>query len=135
MNQHIFVHINRTLCTLFKCNNIALKIGCVYIPECCQSSDKQLWIPIFNSWHLPFLNVCYSPYKKKETLESSLNWLLSNWSRLLNWKTPGPSSPNCSRDFWKLLSMFISIKWQSVMTKWVVDIFKKDIFKMHCFFY
>ena len=39
---------------------------------------------IFNSLHLPFLNVPYSPFQKTETLESWHNWLLSNWSRLLN---------------------------------------------------
>ena len=45
----------------------------------------------FNNWHLPFLNVPYSPSqkKKKDTLESWHNWLLSNWSRMLNWKGPG----------------------------------------------
>ena len=25
---------------------------------------------IFNSWHLPFLNIAYSPFQKHETLES-----------------------------------------------------------------
>ena len=30
----------------------------------------------------------YSPFQKTETLESWHNWLLSNWSRLLNWKRP-----------------------------------------------
>ena len=44
---------------------------------------------IFNSWHLPFLNVPYSPSQKNETLESWQNLLLSNWSRLRNWKGPG----------------------------------------------
>ena len=44
---------------------------------------------IFNSWHLPFLIVPYSPFQKDETLESWHNWLLSNLSRLLNWKEPG----------------------------------------------
>ena len=28
-------------------------------------------------------------FKKNETLESWHDWLLSNWSRLLNWKEPG----------------------------------------------
>ena len=38
----------------------------------------------FNSWHLPFLTVSYSRFQKRETLESCHNWLLSNWSWLLN---------------------------------------------------
>ena len=46
-------------------------------------------LTIFNSWHLPFLIVPYSPFQKNETLESWRNWLLSNLSRLLNWKEPG----------------------------------------------
>ena len=44
---------------------------------------------IFNSWHLPFLIVPYSHFQKNETLESWNSWLLSNLSRLLNWKGPG----------------------------------------------
>ena len=38
--------------------------------------------------HLPFLNVSYSLFQKSETLESSHNWLLNNWSFLLNLKGP-----------------------------------------------
>ena len=45
-------------------------------------------LAIFKSQHLPFLNASYSPFQKNETLKSSHNWLLSNWSRLLNWKRP-----------------------------------------------
>ena len=40
-------------------------------------------------WYLPFLILPYSPFQKHETLETWHNWLLSNWSRLLNWKKPG----------------------------------------------
>ena len=46
-------------------------------------------LAIFHSWHLPFLNVPYSPFQWNEILESWRDWLLSNWSRLLNWKGPG----------------------------------------------
>ena len=41
-------------------------------------------LTIFNSWHLPILNVTYSTFQKNETLELRHNWLLSNWSSLLN---------------------------------------------------
>ena len=41
-------------------------------------------LAIFNSGHLPFLIVPYSPFQKNGTLESLHNWLLSYWSRLLN---------------------------------------------------
>ena len=35
-------------------------------------------LAIFNSWHLPFLNVPYSPFQENETLESWYTWLLNN---------------------------------------------------------
>ena len=47
-----------------------------------------IWL-FLNSWHLPFLDVPYSPLQKNKTLESSHNWFLSNSCRLLNWKRPG----------------------------------------------
>ena len=39
----------------------------------------------FNSWHLPFSIILYSPSEKNETAESWHNWLLSNWRKLLYW--------------------------------------------------
>ena len=42
-------------------------------------------LAIFNSWHLPFKIILYSPSQKTEAVESWDNWLLSNWSRLLYW--------------------------------------------------
>ena len=73
---------------------------------------------IFNSWLLPFLIVGYSHFQKNETLESWHSWLLSNLSRLLNWKGPGtqPQSSNCSKDSWKLLTLLISTNWPSLVT-------------------
>ena len=47
---------------------------------------------IFNGWHIPFLIVLYSPFQKRETLESCHVWLLSNWGGLLNWKNLSPVS-------------------------------------------
>ena len=44
---------------------------------------------ILGSWYLPFLILPYSPFQTTETPETWHNWLLSNWSRLLNWKGPG----------------------------------------------
>ena len=56
-------------------------------------------VVIFNSWHLPFLIVVFSHFQKNETLDSWHGWLLSNLSRLLNWKGSwtSPSSPNRSK--------------------------------------
>ena len=41
-------------------------------------------LAIFNSWHIPFLIVFYSPFQKNGTLGSWHIWLLSDWGRLLN---------------------------------------------------
>ena len=61
-------------------------------------------------------------FEKNKILESWHNWLLSNSSWLLNWKGPGtyPQSSNCSKASLKLLPLFISIIWPSLVTKWVV---------------
>ena len=61
-------------------------------------------------------------FKKNETLDSWHSWLLSNLSRLLNWKElePSPSPPNCSKDSWKSMLLLISISWTSLVTYWVV---------------
>ena len=45
-------------------------------------------LTIFNSWHLPFFIVPYSPFQKDDTLESWHNLLLSNWSRTFVWIVP-----------------------------------------------
>ena len=68
-------------------------------------------LAIFSSWHSPFLIVPYSSFQKNQTLQSWHNWLLSNWSRLLNWKDLelSPNPLNCSKDSWKLLLLLISI--------------------------
>ena len=62
---------------------------------------------IFNSWHLPFLNVPYSLFQKNETLESWRNWLLSNWRRLLDWKGFGtyPHSSKLFKRFLKIIAL------------------------------
>ena len=49
-------------------------------------------LTIFSSWYLPFLNLPYLPFQKNETLETWHNRLLSNWSRLFNWKGAGAYS-------------------------------------------
>ena len=33
---------------------------------------------------------------------------------------PSPSHPNCSKEYWKLLPLLISINWPSLVTSWVV---------------
>ena len=48
-------------------------------------NDNIADLVIFNSWHLPFLIILYSPSEKNGTVESWHNWLLNNWSMLLYW--------------------------------------------------
>ena len=40
-----------------------------------------------------------------------------------------PSLPNCSKDSWKLLALFICINWLSLVTKWAM--IQKIYSKMH----
>ena len=55
-------------------------------------------LTIFSSWYLPFLILPYLPFQKNETLETWHNRLLSNWSRLFNWKGAG-AYPQSSKSF------------------------------------
>ena len=58
---------------------------------------------IFNSWHLPVLIVGESHFQKNVTLESWNSWLLSNLTRLLNWKEPGNLTPVLLFCRWRLV--------------------------------
>ena len=40
-----------------------------------------------------------------------------------------PSPPNCSKGYWRLLPLLISINWRSLMTSWIVV--QKIYLKMH----
>ena len=53
---------------------------------------------------MKFLNDPYSLFQKNETLKSWNKWLLSNWSRLLNWKGPG-TYPQSSKLFQRFLNI------------------------------
>ena len=79
-------------------------------------------LAIFNGLHLQFSIVSDSPFQKNEPVEHWYNWLLSNFSRLLNWKEPGtyPSPPNISKDCEKLLPCLIYFNWTSLVSQWVV---------------
>ena len=65
------------------------------------------YLPIFNSSHLPFPIVSYSPFQKNEALGSWLNWLLSNWGRLLDWKGLGTliQSSKFFKKFLKIIAL------------------------------
>ena len=86
---------------------------------------------IFNSWHSSFLIVLCSPFQKSETQKSWHKWLLSNWSRSLNWKRPGTYPQS-----FKLLKRFL----KSIALAYIYQLAKysnwmscgsKDIFQMH----
>ena len=86
-------------------------------------------LTIFNRWHIPFLIVPYSPFQKNETLESWHNWLLSNWSRLLNWKR-SETWPQSSKLFQRFLKN-IALAYICQLTKFgeLMSCGSKDIFK------
>ena len=86
-------------------------------------------LAIFNSWHLPFLIVPYSHFQKNETLESWNSWLLSNLSRLLNWKGPG-TQPQYSKLFKRFLKI-IALAYIYQLTKFgdLMSCGSKDIVK------
>ena len=86
-------------------------------------------LTIFNSWRLPFLIVPYWPFQKYETLESWHNWLLSNWSRLLNWKGPGtyPQSSKLFKRFLKIIAL--AYIYQLAKFGDLIGFSSKDIFK------
>ena len=79
---------------------------------------------IVNSWYLPFLNNSYSPFKKKKHWNLN-HWLLSNWSRLLNWKAPAPILQIVQ----KIPENYCSCLHLSTGQVWLVNEFgSKDIF-------
>ena len=84
---------------------------------------------IFDSWYLPFLILPYSPFQKNETLKTWHNWLLSNWSRLLNWKGPGTKlqSSKSLKGFQKNIAVAYTQKLTTF--GWLMSCDSKDIFK------
>ena len=86
-------------------------------------------LAIFNSRHLPFLNVPYSLFQINETQESWHNCLLSNWSRLLNWKRSG-TKPHSSKSFKTFLKIIILVYiYQLANFGDLMSCSSKDIFK------
>ena len=80
----------------------------------------QLWVPLI---HL---------FQKNETLESWHSWLLSDWSRLLNWKGAG-TYPQSSKLFKIIVLVYI---YQLAKLGDSVSYGSKDIFKnAPCFMY
>ena len=78
---------------LFLLNLTTIKMMFHQILMCCMTNkcfyDFVILLKQQYSWILPFLIDPYWPFQKNETLESWHNWLLNNWSWLLNWKGPG----------------------------------------------
>ena len=82
------------------------------------------WLLAANQLILPYL-----PFQKNETLETWHNWLLSIWSRLLNWKGPG-THPQSSKSF-KIFQKNIALACIYQLTKFggLMSCGSKDIFK------
>ena len=76
-------------------------------------------LAIFNSWHLPFLTVPYSPFQKKKMEHWNLDitgyWVIWAGCSIEKNLEPSPNPPNCSEDSWNLLHLLISINWTSLV--------------------
>ena len=93
-------------------------------------------LAIFNGLHLQFSIVSDSPFQKNEPVEHWYNWLLSNFSRLLNWKEPG-TYPQSSKYF-KGLRKIIALSYIFQLNKSSVSMScgSKDIYlKLRSFAY
>ena len=86
---------------------------------------------IFNGWHIPFLIVLYSPFKKMKhwNLDIFGCWVIGGGCSIKKDLESSPSPLNCSEGYWKLLPLLISINWPSLVTSWVVV--QKIYSKMH----
>ena len=86
-------------------------------------------LTVFNSWHLPYLIVPYSLFQKNEVLESWHNWLLSNWSKLLN--SEGPETYPQPSKLFKRFQKNIAHAYIYQMTKFgeLMSCGSKDILK------
>ena len=81
------------------------------------------YMVIFNSWRLSFLNVPYSTFKKMNYWNLNTNGygvieVGSCIEQDLELSLISPS--NFSNDSWKLLPLFTSISWPSLVTSWVL---------------
>ena len=62
---------------------------------------------IFHGWHKPFLIVLYSAFPKKETrfhLGIFGYWVIGAGCSIKKDLESSPNPPNCSKDYWELLS-------------------------------
>ena len=88
-------------------------------------------LAIFNGWHIPFLIVLYSPFKKMKhwNLDIFGCWVIGGGCSIKKDLESSPSPLNCSEGYWKLLPLLISINWPSLVTSWVVV--QKIYLKVH----
>ena len=78
-----------------------------------------LWdLVIFNSWHVPFSNLPHSSLQKMRRCNLDIigYWLIGAGCSIEENLELSPGSPNCSKDSWKLLPLFISINWPNLVT-------------------
>ena len=76
-------------------------------------------LAVFNSWHFKFLIVLYSPFQKKMehwNLAMFGYWVIGAGCQIEKDLELSCSPQNCSKDFWKLLPLFISIDLPSMVT-------------------
>ena len=88
---------------------------------------------IFNGWHVPFLIVLYSPLQKNKHWNLGIfgYWVIGAGCLIKKDLESSPSLPNCSNDYWKLLSLLLAYiyNWPILVASWFV--FQKIYSKMH----
>ena len=76
----------------------------------------------FNGSHLPFWNILIHLFKwmKHWNIDIIGYWVNGAGCSIEKDLEHNPSPPNCSKDSWKFLPLFITTNWLSLMTQWVV---------------
>ena len=92
-------------------------------------------LSVFRSWYLTFLILLFT-LSKNVSLETWHNWLLSNWSRLLNWREPGTypqSSESLKRSHKNIVLIYLYQlpKFAGLMSCVSKDILKNTPFLMY----
>ena len=81
---------------------------------------KQWDLEIFSCWHLPFFNVPSSTFQKKKKMKHWNSdiigyWVIGAGCWIEKNQQHSHSTPNCSKDIWKVL-LLISLNWPHLVT-------------------
>ena len=87
-------------------------------------------LAIFNGWHIPVLSFIHL-FKKMKHWNRGLfgYWVIGAGCWIKKDLEASTSPPNCSKDYWKLLLLLISINWPVLVTSWAAV--EKIYLEMH----